>query len=85
LPGKTVIKAIRGRGLKSGQDFSDWLGGLNVSEMFPVFVVYPDSFSKYMTIRDIALKNKIEYGSTFEEEGEPLILVTEGGSRPGVQ
>jgi hypothetical protein len=85
LPGKTVIKAIRGQGLKSGQDFSDWLGGLNVSEMFPVFVVYPDSFSKYKTIRDIALKNKIEYGSTFEEEGEPLILVTEGGSRPGVQ
>ena len=85
LPGKTVIKAIRGRGLKSGQDFSDWLGGLNVSEMFPVFVVYPDSFAKYMTIRDMALKNKIEYGSTFEEEGEPLILVTEGGSRPGVQ
>jgi len=85
LPGKTVIKAIRGQGLKSGQDFSDWLGGLNVSEMFPVFVVYPDSFSKYKTIRDIVLKNKIEYGSTFEEEGEPLILVTEGGSRPGVQ
>jgi len=85
LPGKTVIQAIRGRGLKSAQEFSDWLSGLNASEMFPVFVVYPDSFSKYMTIRDIALKNKIEYGSKFEEEGEPLTLVTEGGSRPGVQ
>lgn len=85
LPGKTVIQAIRGRGLKSGQDFSDWLGGLNANEMFPVFVVYPDSFAKYMAIRDITLKNKIEYGSTFEKEGEPLILVTAGGSRPGVQ
>ena len=85
VPGKTVIKAIRGHGLKSGQEFTDWLGKINASEMFPVFIVYPDSFAKYMLIRDIALQRNIEYGATYENEGDPLVLVSEGGARPGVQ
>lgn len=82
---KEKIQPIPGRGLKNEKEIREVFSGIKASDSYPVFIIFPDSFSEFRKARDIALTMGFEFGADFQEMGEPLILVREGGTRPGVQ
>lgn len=84
-PNRDEIRPIAGRGLKSEKEIRDVFSGISSASFYPVFFVAPDSFGRFRKAREIALKMGFEFGANFDEMGEPLVLVTEGGTRPGVQ
>jgi len=79
------VQPIPGRGLKNEKEIREVFSGIKASDFYPVFIISPDSFSEFRKARDIALAMGFEFGVNFHEMGEPLVLVTEGGTRPGVQ
>lgn len=84
-PNRDEIRPIAGRGLKSEKEIRGVFSSISSASFYPVFFVAPDSFGRFRKAREIALKMGFEFGANFEEMGEPLVLVTEGGTRPGVQ
>ena len=84
-PNRDEIRPIAGRGLKSEKEIRGVFSSISSASFYPVFFVAPDSFGRFRKAREIALKMGFEFGANFDEMGEPLVLVTEGGTRPGVQ
>lgn len=84
-PNRDEIQPIAGRGLKSEKEIRGVLSSISTASYYPVFFVAPDSFSQFRKAREIALGMGFEFGADFHEMGAPLVLVTEGGTRPGVQ
>lgn len=79
------IQPIAGRGLKSEKEIRGVLSSISTASYYPVFLVAPDSFSQFRKAKEIALRMGFEFGVVFHGMGAPLVLVTEGGTRPGVQ
>lgn len=79
------VEPIPGRGLVGADQLKKLMTELKGSEVYPVFVVLPDSFPKYLEAKEAAIDAGLDYGSSFEIAGYKLRLVTEGGSKPGVQ
>ena len=84
-PNRDEIRPIAGHGLKSEKEIRGVFSSISSASFYPVFFVAPDSFGRFRKAREIALKMGFEFGANFDEMGEPLVLVTEGGTRPGVQ
>lgn len=84
-PNRDEIRPIAGRGLKSEKEIRGVFSSISSASFYPVFFVAPDSFGRFRKAREIALEMGFEFGANFDEMGEPLVLVTEGGTRPGVQ
>lgn len=84
-PNRDEVRPIPGRGFKSDKEIRSAFSKINPAGFYPVFIVSPDSFVRFRQSREIALEMGFEFGTTFHEMGDPLILVEEGGTRPGVQ
>lgn len=84
-PNRDEIRPIPGRGLKSEKEIRGVFSSISSASFYPVFFVAPDSFARFRKAREIALEMGFEFGANFDEMDEPLVLVTEGGTRPGVQ
>jgi hypothetical protein len=85
FPNGEEIRPIAGRGLRSEKEIRAIFSSVSPASFYPVFIVQPDSFVRFRKAREIALEMGFEFGANFDEMGNPLKLVTEGGTRPGVQ
>ena len=78
------VEPIPGRGLVGADQLKKLMTELNGNEVYPVFIVHPDSFAKYLEAKDLAIDAGLDYGSSFKTAGSKLRLA-EGGNKPGVQ
>ena len=54
---------------------------LNNSIQYPVFLVYPDSFSEFLDFKELAIELGLDYGLSFIEANDNVSLSIHGEKR----
>jgi len=76
-----IVRPISASGLNSSKEARKYFGQLNNSKEYPVFFVYPDSFSEFLEFKELAVEGGLNYGLKFFETNEDVILSPEGEKR----
>lgn len=76
-----IVRPILGAGISSHKDAQKYFRQLNNSTEYPVFLVYPDSFSEFLDLKEIAIEAGLDYGLQFKEASEDVLLSINGEKR----
>jgi hypothetical protein len=78
---RDIIHPILGSGISESKDVRKYLGQLNNTIQYPVFLVYPDSFSEFLDFKEIAIEERLDYGLSFIEANDNVSLSIHGEKR----
>ena len=76
-----IVRPISGTGISSNKDARKYFGQLNNSTEYPVFFVYPDSFTEFLNLKEIAIEEGLDYGLQFFEAKDDVLLSINGQKR----
>jgi hypothetical protein len=81
LSSRDIIHPILGSGLSGNKEARKYLRQLNNSIQYPVFLVYPDSFSEFLDFKELAIELGLDYGLSFIEANDNVSLSIHGQKR----
>lgn len=76
-----IVRPISGTGISSNKDARKYFGQLNNSTEYPVFFVYPDSFTEFLNLKELAIEEGLDYGLQFFEAKDDVLLSINGQKR----
>ena len=76
-----IVRPISGSGICANNDARKYFGHLNNSTEYPVFLVYPDSFTEFLNLKELAIEEGLDYGLQFLEAREDVRLSIDGQKR----
>lgn len=76
-----IVRPILASGLISHKDAQKYFRQLNNSKEYPVFFVYPDSFSEFLEFKELAVEGGLDYGLVFLQTNQDVVISLRGQKR----